>query len=307
MTRSITQCIYESSLEKFKIVSLKGKICSSGFGVSSATDERQNNSYDTPTTASSQNNTGHYLFIEEVLYLHERGVLEAYSDRITSETTNTGSSTDDSAESKDEERTLLSTSNLYELMLHTLKVPLAVYLTYSHLRSQTYIVLRHTTQSFELLKAVQEEEEMARLNKIKPKENETNDSNIRSKQKDDRNVKKAKMLLRRDQFQAPIPLIFRSNYVTEDSDTSTYKSLPLEKYIAFDVFHPNSNFRKTNPGLPDFCVAICLFNDETIKMSILRQLVKNCDQIPLKICTISDGGSIAMFGVSVTAAPCIKT
>jgi hypothetical protein len=307
MTRSITHCVFVPSLEKFKIISLKGKICSSGFGVSSATGKRQNNSDDVHAVASPENSTGHYLFIEEVLYLHERGVLEAYSEQIITGASNAESSSQYKKKSTDQQRALLSTSNLYELMLHTFKVPLAVYLTYSHLRSQTYIALRHTTRSFELLKLVKEEEEMMHLNKIRRKENGLKDSNITSNQSDgDKNVKRAKLLLRQDQFHASTPLVFRSNHTTEDSDTTVSKSITLENFIAFDVYNPNGNFRKTNPGLPDFCVAIACFNEESAKMNILRELVKTCGHIPLKICAVSDGGSIAMFGVSTNEVPCIN-
>jgi hypothetical protein len=306
MPRSITQCIYISKLEKFKIISLKGKICSSGFGVAWATSERQTNSGDAPDTNNvtnpPENSTGHYLFIEEVLYLHERGVLEAYLEPLRTDTSNTESDAEYNEEVTDQKRTLLSTSNLYELMLHTMKVPLAVYLTYSHLRSQTYVVLRHTSHSLELLKRVQEEEEISQFKNITRKETESKDD----KASFPSNGKHVKMLLRLDQFQAPIPLILRSNNVTEDYNQYADSTILFEKYIAFDVFNPNGNFRKTNPGLPDFCVAISLFNEESTNMNTLRGLVKSCKPIPLKICAISDGGSVAMFGVSDIEVPCIK-
>jgi tRNA-splicing endonuclease subunit Sen54 len=73
-------------------------------------------------SSSSKNNrqSSEYLFLEESLFLSERGVLQVYS----------------------EQGELLHLQRLYE-MLETTRVPISIYLTYAHLRRQDYRVLRH--------------------------------------------------------------------------------------------------------------------------------------------------------------------
>ena len=75
--------------------------------------------------------------------------------------------------------------------------------------------------------------------------------------------------------------------------------------IAFDVYKPNAKFRKTNPGLPDYYVAICCFTDSLSYMT-LDDLVKKCDGIPLRMATVADGGTVVMFGLTDYGVPVIK-
>lgn len=69
-----------------------------------------------------------YLFLEEVIYLHERGLLEAY----------------DAAERRLESR------DLYRL-LPDHQIPMPVFLVYAHLRQQTFRVVRYSAERRELI------------------------------------------------------------------------------------------------------------------------------------------------------------
>jgi hypothetical protein len=61
--------------------------------------------------------------------------------------------------------------------------------------------------------------------------------------------------------------------------------------ICWDAYHPNSNFGKTHPGLPDFHVTVTYFNVPVATFSELKSLLKKCSGIPLKVATVSDSGT----------------
>lgn len=275
-------------------------MCTSGFGVSwTMSQEVQSGGKE----YNSANAADDYLFIEEVLYLHERGLLEAYrEDMITGiDHINTQEIEDGSPTHRKSRRILLKTFDLYELMLHKLKVPLAIYLTYAHLRSQTYIVLRHTVHRIDILKRLTEEK------------NKTSSDDATKESVDD---KELKILLRYEHFNAQIPHVIRPDEDLSSPNHAVDKRVDFKdsvddqswsRLIAFDVYNPNGTFRKTNPGLPDFLVVVCLFNEDSIPFASLLKLVKCCNQIPLRICTVSDGGSLLMFGISDMEVPHINS
>ena len=75
--------------------------------------------------------------------------------------------------------------------------------------------------------------------------------------------------------------------------------------ICWDCYIPNSHFGKTKPGLPDFFVAVTHYNIPLVKVSDLtRLLFGSCYdftgkvKIPLKVATVSDSGTVVMFGVT---------
>jgi hypothetical protein len=83
-----------------------------------------------PTTTST---SYEYLFVEEVLFLHEQGFLAAY----------------------DEHENVLDAVDLYQ-RLDALGVSLAAYLVYAHLRVQTFRVVRHTSTRRRILVAMEQ-------------------------------------------------------------------------------------------------------------------------------------------------------
>jgi len=132
MGGGIPICAYESKLGMFRILHSKGKSLSSGgYGVT-----RPTIAMTAPKSTPKSKQTiimeqKEYLFAEEATYLHERGLLQVL-DETQSHT--------------------MTTQELYTLMnSDEIGIPLAVYLTYSHLRSQTFIVIRHTVRRLEIV------------------------------------------------------------------------------------------------------------------------------------------------------------
>jgi hypothetical protein len=76
--------------------------------------------------------------------------------------------------------------------------------------------------------------------------------------------------------------------------------------IAFDVYQPNSHFRKSNPGIPDYYVAIASYRLPSPTYSQLQALIAKCDGVPLRIATVSDSGTVIMFGVTDYGVPDIS-
>jgi len=79
--------------------------------------------------------------------------------------------------------------------------------------------------------------------------------------------------------------------------------------IAYDVHLPNSNFRKSNPGPPDFYVAITSFHTSSPPFAILQLLLKkHCNEeqeIGLRIATVAEDGCVVMFGLTDYGVPSI--
>ena len=105
---------------------------------------------DNEETAMNKNpSPARYLFLEEVIYLHERGMLHAYLslEEEKEEDDNDGADRD--------KKKPLELRDLYEL-LPVCHLPLATYLVYQHVRAQTYRVVRHTAGRRALLQAMEE-------------------------------------------------------------------------------------------------------------------------------------------------------
>lgn len=112
-------------------------------GDSENVDQQQRNQ-DTMEETSNSNGaraSDWFLFIEEVIYLHERGLLEVF----------------------DENETRLNGHDLYRLLPEH-QVPLPIYLVYAHLRQQTFKVVRYSAERrriiHEQLKASEEKEKV---------------------------------------------------------------------------------------------------------------------------------------------------
>jgi len=274
------------------------------------------------TTVSAE-----YLFVEEALFLHERGLL-----RVLMSTSMTGKEICD-VDSKviaDDVVTPLDTSQLYQL-LPTMGMSLAVYRVYSHLRSQDFRVLRHESNRYDILRRqhlYQEE----RRNRQEEQKDQQQESQAQEKQQqleedensNDRQVsgslphkfnRKQSIYLRRQlresiQNAAPPSIRFPSsvNSANED-DGDNYNGNSSQKgdykiRLCWDAYNPNSKFGKTHPGFPDFYVSICFYNVPTVRFSDLQALIKEkCNGIPLKVATVSDSGTVVMFGITEIGIP----
>eukprot|EP00980_Cylindrotheca_fusiformis_P006124 scaffold1319_cov126-Cylindrotheca_fusiformis.AAC.13 len=259
-------CQFDPKLGLFRITRAKGKTLSSGgygFAITSKTnkndeeakkeadnEEEQTDVDENPMIPSSEHERGtevtrntetqHYLVIEEVLFLHERGLLEC-KDVSCSET--------------------LDSSQLYQL-LPSLNMSLAMYLVYSHLRSQDFRVLRHHPDRLQILKKQQEE------------------------------VGKETLALKRQ---------FRRSLQTAPPPSIPKSGLK----IGFDVYMPNSTFSKTSPGLPDFYVAASYYHQSTVSFDDCQAILEQCGTIPLKVASVSDSGTVVMFGLTNFGVPTI--
>ena len=121
----------------------------------------------TTKTSTTLSSSAEYLFIEEVLFLHERNYLRALIPKsattmMTTTTENYGLDNNNISNKNDPPKnnndvvltndnvTPLDTSQLYQL-LPTMGISLAVYRVYSHLRSQDFRVLRHDPNRWDIL------------------------------------------------------------------------------------------------------------------------------------------------------------
>lgn len=252
-------CIFERKRQMFRITTAKGKaLASGGFGVtiSDTADEKQSelkdgveaspNNEDESTSASSE-----YLFPEEVLFLHDRGLLECQL-----------------LDEKKGETVSINTSQLFQ-MLPQLGMSLAMYFVYAHLRSQEFRVTRHDPLRFELL---QKQQELT-----------TGDDIPRIEKAD------LKRQVRHSIATAVAPQM--------DNDKLT---------ISWDVYNPNAKFAKTHPGTPNFYVAATFYSREASFLDVHELVKTKCHGVPLKLATVSDSGTVVMFGVTDFGIPCIS-
>jgi hypothetical protein len=246
----------------FRVLRAKGKtIISGGFGVAIPEENVKDNSKEeserpqnesasdcgdktSKETDGTTTKSCDYLFIEEVVFLHERGLLDCL-----------GNDTEP-----------LDLSQLYQL-LSQLGMSLPMYLVFAHLRSQDFRVLRHAPERLKLLR---HQETAATLPR-----------------------KEARALRRqvRETIQhAEVPVISNPGIC-----------------ICWDAYQPNSEFAKTHPGLPDFCVAVTYYGEAHVSFSEIQSLVVKNDghDIPIKLATVSDSGTVVMFGLTNFGVPSI--
>jgi len=287
-----------------------------------ADDDDDNNSNQIrgeTTTISAE-----YLFVEEALFLHERGLL-----RVLMSTSMTGEEICD-IESKiitDDIVTPLDTSQLYQL-LPTMGMSLAVYRVYSHLRSQDFRVLRHESNRYELLRRQHHQQEERRNRQEEQKHQQEAQTQGKQQQLEedeicnDRQIsdslphkfnRKQSIRLRRQVRESiqnatppsiPFPSVNSTNDDGDNYDVNSSQKGDDKIRLCWDAYNPNSNFGKTHPGFPDFYVAVCFYNVPTVRFSDLKALIKEqCNGIPLKVATVSDSGTVVMFGITEIGIP----
>lgn len=261
---------------------------------------------------------------EEALFLHMRGLLRIESSNNNAE--------DDNDTSKRKSSTTLTTQDLFCTMLPECKIPLAAYLAYAHLRAQGYILIRYTDQRMELLCRMQRQKRSTKLEETlqnndlhlertpdsasetnqKNAEHENDDGSVPVKSSQERfRTRSLRLLLSDDVATAPPPCIVSSNDV-DDATT-------INNRLAYYAYNPNAHFKRSNPGLPNFGVAVMPFrNGPTFDtLSSLVSLVEigvgggeNSEHtksgIPLRVVTVADGGAVIAFGVTNGDVPCIK-
>jgi hypothetical protein len=228
-------------------------------------EEKESLNKSTGTTKNVFIKATEYLFIEEVLVLHERGLLRATTQQ-------------QEQQQQHEQETTLDSSQLYQL-LPSMGMSLAMYLVYSHLRSQDFRVLRHDPKRLSILRQQRE----LQLQHQQQPQKAAGQQQQRQKE-EGRGLpphKKGMLKLRRQ--------------VRQSIQDAPPPSIPLGDeaiQICWDAYLPNSNFGKTHPGLPDFYVAVTYYNVPLVRFSHIQRLVQGpCQGIPLKIATVSDSGT----------------
>jgi hypothetical protein len=236
-----------------------------------------------------------YLFIEEALFLHDRGLLKVYHPNGITHVTS---------------KTLFC-------MLERLSVPLPIYLTYAHLRSQTFIVLRHIDSVLEepcseisAFRATisQPEHEPSCDVQVKVAEGESSEQKNHNQSTTEKRKKRNRDEITDAKLErlCRLPLKMMCGKEGDRARLATKPTPPA--CITFDAYNPNSNFCKTNPGRPDFMVTVCSFFSHPLlspTFSSIVDITESCRGVPLRIATVSDSGTVIMFGVSDAPVPSI--
>jgi hypothetical protein len=316
------------------------------------------NAQSKPSSSSTITKSPEYLFVEEALFLHEKGLLRALlpssssskdvnetnSEEATAEASKPSTTVAAASEAENDDisatrlplhATPLDTSQLYQLLV-PLGISLPIYRVYSHLRSQDFRVLRHDPDRYDILCLQRDNAEERKMRAIELKTQQRQQHETKNQEataaaapsqpilpnhdKTDtagdsgggepeegpslllppprtNHLRKKYLRLRRrvrESIQnAPPPSIpdprrhnRRSNDENDDDGSSDNRL-----GICWDAYHPNSNFGKTHPGLPDFYVTVTYFNVPVATFSELKSLLKKCSGIPLKVATVSDSGT----------------
>jgi hypothetical protein len=195
-------CILDHEKRLFRVTRSKGKtLAAGGFGITisepvettvTATpvdddgelDSQQNgeNMEDAPTptptpatsantsTSQTPNTSNSYLFFEEVLFLHERGMIECYryddddDEDDKKRDSNIVTSTDNGDPGRQQQhKQRLDSYQLYNMLEQTGGVSLPIYLVYAYLLQQDYRVLRHFDNRREILDAMEQEKTPSKL------------------------------------------------------------------------------------------------------------------------------------------------
>jgi len=99
--------------------------------------------------------------------------------------------------------------------------------------------------------------------------------------------------------------VIKNQRMTE-GDCVELSSAQQFQQISFDVYQPGLNFKKTDPGCPDFCITVCRFCDPPPSLAALTVLRKECCPVPLKIALV-DGGSVSFYSVLDVDSPTFIT
>jgi hypothetical protein len=284
------------SRDVFEVMRVRGKsLASGGFGFvtvgrrslsasekGETSAERDNAEGGSSPNAQSSNahspavTATEHLFLEEVLFLHERGLLEC-RDPPDAASRSTLASQDPVTDHAPAVPSAWDAFRLYSLLNHDDTVSLPVYLVYAHLRKQGFRVVRHTPHRRALLEEQQQQGEQPGATSA----DGDADGRESSRSSDQR---RRQLLLREDAAHAAPPALFG---------------------LAWDVYQPNSQFRRARPGLPDFYAAVAMYNSP-MNMQRILDLVDECRGIPFQIGTVSASGQVVMMGIHDFAAPRIE-
>lgn len=288
-----------------------------------ATAENETNTSE--TIQQKRTITEERLHPEEALFLHMRGLLRIQYNHED-----------------------MSTEDLFCKMLPECKISLPAYLSYAHLRAQGYILIRYSAERIKLLMARSlhlkvkdssttvagvsnnDSPEVAESTKKAEMQGESNNDSLEvadsakndeTQNSSNNSWRQAKQNLSDDVARASPPCV-----VLFDEWNSNC-SQNLNTRLAYFAYSPNSNFKRSNPGLPDFGVAIMPFHSSGASaptFDTISALVALCEgkrsggsdenddsitatsnEIPLRIATVADCGAVIVYGVTRGDVPVI--
>ena len=236
-----------------------------------------------------------YLNIEEVLYLFERGVLDVVDDH-------------DKPMELHRVYALLNADGPGGRCGCGMSLP--VYLTYAHLRQQSFRVVRHSPERRRILLVMQEQQQKTQERirvtaSTKKRSNPSDEGNIEDNGNNNqprRSFDELKRDLREASAKAvPPPIAWMNDVGGDDGGGDGDDTLWLRP--AWDVYPPDQNFSRSAPGLPAFSVLVTSYSQGMISFAQIAKCFDDNHPIPIKIATVSDGGIVVLFGVSNEGIP----
>lgn len=290
-------CQLDRSRKMFRITHSRGKTIAAGvFGVIIAVEEKKN--------------PEHFLFLEEVLYLYERGLIVVH----------------------DEDERKIDRYGLYNLM-ESCGLERGVYHVYAYLRAQMYKVVRHTAQRAQILRnflacelqsnqrnaipadcsSVQEKEDhLTRVGKVTLSKDKDFGSSLPTASHE--GLKEGKDVLinehkveqdgkkKEETRVSPLHFSWLRELRKDAANASNHRI--SECGIAFDVYQPTcQNIRKR---LPDFYVSIHEYSRHEYWWNNVQSLLNECAGLPLKMAAVSEVGAVNMFGITGLGVPNIN-
>ena len=300
-------------------------------------------SKETEVVQQIQTITEERLHPEEALFLHLRGLLRI---DFESALTNNNMNGDDKPNEEEGKTITLTTQYFFTTILPECEIPLAAYLVYAHLRAQGYILMRYTHERIKLLcelsKSLQQKQERQKQKEkrhsdqktscdLKTTEDVPNNMSKELPNDDDKSImnghtypsnskeryrtRPLRSKLSDDIANAPPPRVISLDRFSCSSSSDDGSNKKMICRLAYHAYNPNRKFKRTNPGLPDFGVAIMPFHsDEGTSeptFGTLKSLVSMCESgkceeesensttgMPLRVATVADGGAVIVFGVT---------
>jgi hypothetical protein len=252
----------------------------------------------------NKSNTEECLHPEEALFLHTRGLLRIESLPV-----------DEIISNEPRPNATMFTQELVNTMLPECKVPYTAYLAYAHLREQGYILMRYTTNRIELLCKIDSAAVVKKPLRAIGKDNAndaTHEANVNNNYLSEKKYNKQQF--KDNVMNAPPPCVICCDNVpnVEDGDAANV-------CLSYFAYNPNAQFKRTNPGMPDFGVAIMPFHshgDRGPTVDVISSLLSLCQvqsestaqsiDFPLRVMTVSDGGAVIAFGVTDGDVPSIN-
>lgn len=273
-------CVYEDcfldtgrpNVPTFRLIRRGGKVLvTSGFTDGALAERVSMTEEGGSYGGNSTETTAQYLYAEEAIFTHERGVLDIYRCGSEKEPSLIDNNNGNDIRIPPPPGFIpMNRIDLFRLLSGGPVRPcLSAYAVYSYLRSQSYVVLRHVPRSGE-------KKAIGGIT-LKNCKHDSSQWSVRTRS-----------------LSTPPPFVI---------DISVDSSLPANDLIAYDVYAPSSQFRKTDPGPPDFCVMIVPFASPC-RISLLFELGRGyIGDVPLRIATVSDGAVVIMYAVAEGCIP----